>query len=121
MTYGGIAALLMKQIQLGTRSWALATLATALGMAVLIGVTRVQLHAHSLSEVAVAMGVGTAGALAFARLSGRELVRRSGVPVMAGALLVIVLFHGRHLPAEAMIQGASADLLRQWIGACQVQ
>lgn len=120
VTYGGITALLVQQTGLGTRPSVLVALATALGMAVLIGVTRVQLHAHSVSEVAVALGVGTVGALAFAKLSGPELMRRSGVPVMAAALIVMVLFHGRHLPAEAVIQGVSADMLRQWIEACRV-
>lgn len=96
-----------------------AALAVALVTAAVIGATRVQLGAHSVSEVVVAAGVGGAGAMAFAWLSGRSLLGRSGTPIAAAVMVVLILFHGRHLPAEVIIQSAAADALRQWVTACQ--
>lgn len=98
---------------------AAAALIAALAAAAVIGATRVQLGAHSVSEVVVAAGIGGGGAVAFAWLGGRHLVERSGLPAAAAAVVVLILFHGRHLPAEAVIQSAAADTLRQWIAACQ--
>ena len=96
-----------------------AALATALAAAGVIGATRVLLGAHSMSEVVVATAVGGAGALAFARLSGRHLQEKSGLPIAAAAAIMLVVFHGSHLPAEAVIQSAAAATLRQWVPACQ--
>ncbi len=106
----------------GRRPWhdaALAALAVALAAAVIIGATRVLLGAHSLAEVVVATGIGGIGAAAFGWAGGRRLVGKSGLPAAAAAAMVLVAFHGRHLPAEAVIQSAAADLLRHWITACR--
>lgn len=120
VAYGGIAALLAARTRLGAVPAALVVaFITAVGMAALIGVTRVQLGAHSPFEVVVAAGIGVVGAVAFARLAGRHIAERSGLPVIAGALLVFIVFHGRHLPAEAVIQSTAADMLRRWVEACE--
>lgn len=104
------------------RPWsdaALAALAVALAAAAVIGATRVLLGAHSLAEVIIAAGIGGVGAAAFGWLGGRRLAGKSGLPVAAAAVVVLVAFHGRHLPAEAVIQSAAADILRQWVTACR--
>lgn len=97
----------------------LAALVTALGVAALVGVTRVELGAHSRSEVLLAAAVGVAGAVAFTWLAGRRIAERSGLPAAAAALLVVAVFHGRHLPAEAVIQKAASDMVRSIVTACQ--
>lgn len=120
VVYGGIAALLMAGVKAGAAPTArMAALLTAFGIAALIGTTRVELGAHSLAEVVVAAAIGIAGAMAFARAAGREIAARSGVPVMAGVVVIIVLFHGRHLSAEAAIQNTAAEALRRWVTACE--
>ena len=96
-----------------------AALVAALSVAAVIGATRILLGAHSVSEVIVAATIGGAGAVAFARLSGRHLREKSGLPIAAAAATVLVIFHGSHLPAEAVIQSAAATTLRQWVLACQ--
>ncbi len=102
------------------RVWPIsAALAVALAVAVIIGATRLLLGAHSMSEVVVAAIIGGAGAVAFARLSGRHLQEKSGLPIAAAAAIVLVIFHGSHLPAEAVIQSAAAATVRQWVPACQ--
>ena len=70
-------------------------------------------------KVVLAGGVGLAGATAFAWLAGRHIRAQPGRPVLVGALLVLLLFHGRHLPAEQVIQTTGSDALRRWIVACQ--
>lgn len=112
----GVAALQAGRLRVAAT---FAALAAALAVAVIIGTTRVLLGAHSMSEVVVAAGIGGAGAVAFARLSGRCLLEKSGLPTAAGAVAVLVLLHGYHLPAETVIRSAAADTLRQWIPACR--
>lgn len=116
--YGAAAALL-------TGAWCgrqarLIALSTAAIVAVVIGMTRLQLGAHSLSEVILAAGIGIAGAVGFAVLAGHQLEQRSGVPPLACALLVVVVMHGNHLPAEAVIQNTAGETLRRYVAACQV-
>ena len=120
VVYGGIALLLAARTRIGgvPASFPVA-LVVAAGMAALIGVTRVRLGAHSTSEVVVAACVGVAGAVIFARMAGRHIEQPSGLPVFAAALLVLFAFHGKHLPAEAVIQSTAVDVLRQWIAACR--
>ena len=114
--YGGIAALVAARTRLGAVPMALAA---AVGMAALIGTTRIALGAHSVAEVVVAASIGIVGAVAFAGLAGRQAAERSGLPVLAGALIVVAVFHGRHLPAEGIIQRIMAETLRQWVTACR--
>ena len=112
----GVVALQAGRLRMGAIS---AAASAALAVAAVIGATRVLLGAHSISEVVVAAGVGGAGAVAFARLSGRHLLEKSGLPIAVAAAAVLILFHGSHLPAEAVIQSAAADTLRQWVPACR--
>jgi membrane-associated phospholipid phosphatase len=112
----GVVALQAGRLRVGA---VFAALAAALAVAGGIGATRVLLGAHSVSEVIVAAAVGGAGAVAFARLSGQRLQEKSGLPIAAAAVIVLVVFHGSHLPAEAVIQSSAAATLRQWVPACQ--
>ena len=112
----GIVVLQAGRLRMGAIS---AALSAALAVAGVIGTTRVLLGAHSVSEVIVAAGIGGAGSMAFAWLSGRHLLEKSGLPIAAAAAAVLVLFHGCHLPAETVIQSAAAETLRQWVPACQ--
>ena len=116
--YGAAAALLAGAWP-GRRAHLIA-LSTAAIVAVVIGLTRLQLGAHSLSEVVLAAGIGTAGAVGFAVLAGHRLAQRSGVPPLACALLVVAVVHGHHLPAEAVIQNAASETLRRYVAVCQI-
>lgn len=116
--YGAAAALLAGTWP-GWRARLLA-LSTAAAVAVVIGMTRLQLGAHSLSEVVLAAGIGIAGAVGFTVLAGHRLGQRSGMPPLACALLVVAVMHGHHLPAEAVIQNAASETLRRYVAVCQV-
>ena len=106
---GGLAVLLLGR--------GLAVL-VALATAALIGTTRLVLGEHTGLEVAVGAIVGLAGVAALIRLAGPPRpatvdVRR----VVLIAVLVAVVFHGLHMPAEAHIRGA-AWRLAQFLKVC---
>lgn len=121
VTYGAIVALTAARTKPAAVSPVLTTFLAAVFLALVVGVTRVQLGAHSLSEVVVAAGIGTLGAVAFVVIAGRHMTERSGAPVIAGALLMLLLFHGHHLPVEGTLQRNAAQMLRQWITSCELK
>jgi len=104
--YGGLLAIVVGHLS-GRSRWALpcATL-----IAVVIGASRVILGVHTVPEVLLGGGVGILGALAVARLAGPPPatlpIRRVGALVV----LIVVLFHGLLMPAEAAIRQIAADV-----------
>jgi membrane-associated phospholipid phosphatase len=105
---GGLAVLL-----LGRRLAVLVALATA----ALIGTTRLVLGEHTGLEVAVGAIVGLAGVAALIRLAGARPAPVDVRRVVLIAVLVAVVFHGLHMPAEAHIRGA-AWRLAQFLKVC---
>lgn len=80
-----------------------AVLLVALGTAVLIGVSRVTLGAHSVFETFIGAAVGLAGATVLAGSFESPPPLRTGRLALLLAALAL-LFHGFHLPAEAAIR-----------------
>lgn len=107
---GGLAALLLRQRA--------TVLPLAVLAAIVVGVSRLVLGAHSLPEVVIGALVGLAGAQALLLLAGRPPpgldVRR--IAVIAAA--IVVVFHGLHFPAEAHIR-ATAMRVAQMLAVCQ--
>jgi membrane-associated phospholipid phosphatase len=120
-TYGAIVALTAARTKPAAVSPMLTAFLAAVLLALAVGVTRVQLGAHSLSEVIVAAGIGTLGAVAFVVIAGRHMTERSGAPVIAGAVVMVLLFHGHHLPVEGTLQRNAAQMLRHWITSCELK
>ena len=116
VAYGGLAALQAGRARDRAVKFALAS-ATMAGVAV--GLSRLALGAHSVSEVVLAGVVGTAGVLAFVSLARQQIGGASGLPLLAGAACVVVLAHGHHLGAEALIQGRALPMLRSFITGCE--
>lgn len=108
---GGLVAILA-----GSR---LAVLLASGLAATAIGMSRVELGFHSLPEVAVGAIAGVAGAMLLAHLAGRP-PRPRPIPLLAVAVLVAVLLHGMHLPAEAAIWRVSQGAL-DFVPACRAQ
>ena len=115
MIFAGVAALQARRSRSST-FWT--SLLTAAAVAGVIGVTRVELGAHSLSEVGLAAVIGIAGAIAFVALAGPPMRAMSGRPVLLCAALAAVVMHGLHLPAEAAIQGRGVAWMQSVIPAC---
>ncbi len=85
--------------------------------AVVIGVSRLVLGAHSLPEVVVGATIGLAGAVALLRFSGPP-PRLRIAPLVPVVVVVAAMFHGLHLPAEAAIRH-TAFRAAQFIPACR--
>ena len=92
---GGLAAMLTRR-----RS---SILPAALLAALVIGFSRLALGAHSFPEVVLGALVGLAGAAALLRFAGPP-PRLRLTPLIMVVVLVALLFHGLHLPAEAAIR-----------------
>ncbi|HEX4173024.1 MAG TPA: phosphatase PAP2 family protein [Acetobacteraceae bacterium] len=107
---GGLAALLLRRPR--------PALIAAVFAAVVIGVSRLALGAHSTPEVMVGAGVGLAGALALIGAAGTPPEHLDGRPVAIVAVVVALVFHGLHLPAEAHIR-STAWRISHLLGVCQ--
>ena len=106
---GGLAALLTRR--------RITILPAAVLAALVIGVSRLVLGAHSAPEVALGAAIGLAGAAALITLAGPPPTLKPGRLILV-VLLVAILFHGLHLPAEAAIHH-TALRAAQILGVCQ--
>ena len=109
---GGLALLLR-------RTWPRIPVAflCAVALAILIGVTRVLLGAHSVLEVVIGGCVGVIAAMLLARVAGPRPDRIRGLPLGIAVLAIFVVFHGLHMPAEAAIRQARMTWLS--LGLCR--
>ncbi len=106
---GGLAAMLSRRRA--------SILPAALVAAVVIGVSRLVLGMHSLPEVVIGALIGLTGAAALLRFAGSPPRLRTG-PLIAVIVVIALLFHGLHLPAEAAIRH-TALRAAQFIPACR--
>lgn len=85
--------------------------------AVVIGATRVGLGVHTLEEVIIGGLVGSAGAMALARVAG-EPPRPRIWPLALVMLVIVGALHGNRLPAENTIRHVSS-LIRLILPWCE--
>ncbi len=104
--YGGMAALVLR-VRLP------AALLLGLGVAALVGLSRVALHAHSAAEVLAGAAVGVGVLCAYAWLSGPAPagLRPRNLLFVAAPLLIVL--HGFRLNAEPRLRMAA-----WWLGLC---
>jgi membrane-associated phospholipid phosphatase len=95
---GGLAAVVTRR--------RFSMLPVAILAAVVIGVSRLVLEMHSLPEVAVGAGIGLAGATALVSIAGPPPRLKLG-KLLTVVVIVVAVFHGLHLPAEAAIRHAA--------------
>jgi membrane-associated phospholipid phosphatase len=107
---GGLAALLLRQRA--------SVLPIAILAAIVVGVSRLVLGAHSLPEVVIGAAVGLAGALALLLLAGRPPPALDGRRIAVVAVAIVLVFHGVHFPAEAHIR-ATALRVAHIFAVCQ--
>jgi membrane-associated phospholipid phosphatase len=107
---GGLAAML-------TRHRATIVPAAVLA-AIVIGVSRLALGAHTLPEVIVGALIGLAGAAALLRFAGTPPPTLRIAPLLAVIVIVAAICHGLHLPAEAAIRH-TAFRFTEFIPACR--
>lgn len=102
MVYGGLAALLPLTVR--------ARLLIAVLVALAIGATRLALGMHTPAEVVLGGLLGVAAVAVFCRLIGPPPAGLALWRGLALALLVGVVFHGRHIAAETPIRAAAHRL-----------
>ena len=106
---GGLAVMLTRR--------QVSILPAALLAAIVIGFSRLVLGMHSLPEVCIGALIGLAGAAAMMRFAGRPPQLRL-LPLFGAVVVVAMLFHGLHLPAEAAIRH-TAFRAAYFIPACR--
>jgi membrane-associated phospholipid phosphatase len=105
---GGLATLLGSQ-----RAMAIAAAA-----GVVIGASRLALGLHSLAEVVLGLLVGLSGVWALRRLAGSSPPTLNVPQIILVAVVVALVFHGLHLPAEPRIRGL-AFRVAHMLSVCQ--
>ncbi len=112
--FGGVCGLIVRW-RGGDWRW---TVPISAGFAVVFGMTRLVLHAHTPLEVAIAGIVGVLSATVLVAMAGAPPAKVRLWPVIGAMAVVILLLHGFRLPAEAAIR--HFVLLRVWpLSACQ--
>src|SRR5205085_12182109 len=114
--YGGIAAVIGGSLNRSART---AVIAAAAGFTVAIALSRIAIGYHTPIEVAIGLVVGIAALGVMIAVAARY--RAEHLPLgwlVAGALVVFVLFHGTRWPAERAIHRLAwwFDLVRPWCG-----
>jgi membrane-associated phospholipid phosphatase len=109
VTAGGLAVMLTGRLR--------TIMPAALLAAVVIGITRLVLGAHTIPEVIVGGIIGMMGATALLHLTGTP-PRLKIKPLIAVVLIVATMFHGLRLPAEAAIRHTAFSAARL-IPACR--
>ena len=87
-------------------------------IAVVIGISRLVLHAHVPAEVVLGGAVGLLGAAALLPLAGPQPPLRRW-PFAAAAFAVMLCFHGVRLQAEQMIHGLAMLSWLQMASMCR--
>ena len=94
--YGGLLAICAEQVT-GHPRW---TLPCALCVAITIGLSRLSLGVHTVPEVVLGGAVGVGGAAWLTWQGGLPPPGLRLAPLALGALAVVAVFHGLHLPIE---------------------
>lgn len=114
MMVGGMVTLSRTRLDRRTAAAALASVLAA----IVIGLSRLLLRAHTLPEVVVGGAIGCCGAVLLVRIGGPPPLWLHRRRLILTLLAVIIAFRGFHLKAEAQISRAAA-LIRIWpLSAC---
>ena len=106
VVYGGLFALLARGARRVTPVAACAGGVMALGT----GLTRLALHVHTVADVVAGAAVGVMGAVLMAHLAGPRPSRLGAPWLLAGACLVLLVFHGDRLEAESRLHWLAFDV-----------
>ena len=106
VVYGGLFALLAPR----ARGFTLAAACAGGAIALVIGLTRLALHVHTVADVLVGAAVGVAGAVLMRRLAGAAPPRRAAPWLLAGACVVVLVFHGDRLQAESRLHWLAGEV-----------
>lgn len=104
VVYGGLAGIAMRSVT-NNKYWLFAcTLSVAVLCAIVFGATRLRMGVHSMPEVLAGGMIGVGGAVSSTALAGVPSSTLRLWHVAAAGLVIFVLLHGVHLPAESHIK-----------------
>ena len=106
--YGGLLGLIFRSAGRSLRQSCLA----AVVIAIVVGITRVVLHEHTVSEVVVGGIVGIGGAVLFIIASRGWLSGRRRAVLLGAVAASMLLFHGTHLTWEPAIHAMASSAAR---------
>jgi membrane-associated phospholipid phosphatase len=111
--YGGFAAVIGAKAGRWART---ALIAGAAALIIAIPLSRVVLHVHTPIEVVVGLAVGLAAVVIILAAVARWQERLPVLWLGAAAIVLAMLFHGDHWPAERAIRHLAGwfDMLRPW-------
>jgi membrane-associated phospholipid phosphatase len=104
VVYGGLLALLVP------RGGAVLAALTGGALALLVGMTRLALHVHTVPDVLVGAMVGVSGAVLLRHAAGERPLRLSSPRLVLAVCVAIGLFHGHRLAAETRIRWLALDV-----------
>src|SRR4051812_15420635 len=98
LVYGSLTALLLRGGRAGPRT----AIVTSLLFAYLFGTSRIELGAHSQSEVLVGAIVGLIGSVTFVRIAGRMPRGFNRIRLAAASALAVLLVYGHRFSGERL-------------------
>jgi membrane-associated phospholipid phosphatase len=108
--YGGLIAMVVRSVWDNKRWTFPCSFAIAVCVAIIFGASRVILDVHSFAEVLVGGTIGIGGAISFVALAGTPVRDVRMLRIMAIGLLIVILLHGLHMPAEAAVESIAHRL-----------
>jgi membrane-associated phospholipid phosphatase len=106
VVYGGLLALLAP----GGRGGGVLAALIGGAFALLVGLTRLALHVHTIPDVLVGAAVGVAGAVLLRHFAGARPQRLASPRLVLAVCVAIALFHGHRLAAETHIRWLAVDI-----------
>ncbi len=106
VVYGGLLAMLAP----GGRGGSLLAASIGGAFAVLVGLTRLAMHVHTVPDVMVGAAVGVAGAVLLRHFAGARPQGLSSPRLALAVCVAIALFHGHRLAAETRIRALALDV-----------
>jgi membrane-associated phospholipid phosphatase len=109
VVYGGLAIVVIRSFWDVKRGLIAVAIVISTLIAVVIGVSRLNLDKHSVLEVVVGSAIGVAGAAGFALLAGPPK-RSLRFDLLLLVLLVIAAFYGARMPIEPHLESIGNDI-----------
>jgi membrane-associated phospholipid phosphatase len=115
--YGGLFTTVVGSLWDIQRWSIVCAVALALPVSVVIGLSRLVLDLHSVTEVISGGAIGVAGAVSFVAWAGPPSRRIQASPVVFLVVALVTLLHGTRMPAEEAIKHVAANLMSLFRGA----
>jgi membrane-associated phospholipid phosphatase len=111
VVYGGLVTTVVGCLWDIQRWSIVCAVAIALPVSIVIGLSRLALDLHSVTEVVAGAAIGVAGAVSFVVWAGPPSGRIQVSPVVILVVALVAVLHGTRIPAEEAIKSVAAELV----------